>query len=147
MRAQRLTHFGSPLSVSRLPQPSMLTSERPFSLCSDDNQITDELIDRLAQQASSEVNRAVAETVRHLQDRRRPRTPGDLMSLMKFPKPLQLTLAKTEDIFERALDLVHRYVDNITFSSDSARNEMRTIGNCASRCRQSGHESSVVLRV
>lgn len=51
------------------------------------------------------------------------------MSLMKFPKPLQLTLAKTEDIFERALDLVHRYVDNITFSSDHARNEMRTIGN------------------
>ena len=95
----------------------------------DDNQITDELIDRLVQQASSEVNRAVAETVRHLQDRRRPRTPGDLMSLMKFPKPLQLTLAKTEDIFERALDLVHRYVDNITFSSDHARNEMRTIGN------------------
>ncbi len=51
------------------------------------------------------------------------------MSLMKFPKPLQLTLAKTEDIFERALDLVHRYVDNITFSSENARNEMRTIGN------------------
>jgi hypothetical protein len=48
---------------------------------------------------------------------------------MKFPKPLQLTLAKTEDIFERALDLVHRYVDNITFSSEVARNEMRTIGN------------------
>jgi hypothetical protein len=48
---------------------------------------------------------------------------------MKFPKPLQLTLAKTEDIFERALDLVHRYVDNITFSSESSRNEMRTIGN------------------
>ena len=95
----------------------------------DDNQITDELIDRLVQQAQTEVNRAVAETVRHLQDRRRPRTPGDLMSLMKFPKPLQLTLAKTEDIFERALDLVHRYVDNITFSSESARNEMRTIGN------------------
>jgi len=92
-----------------------------------DNQITDELIDRLVQQASTEVNRAVAETVRHLQDRRRPRTPGDLMSLMKFPKPLQLTLAKTEDIFERALDLVHRYVDNITFPSDAARNAMRTI--------------------
>ncbi|CAF1371927.1 unnamed protein product [Adineta steineri] len=92
-----------------------------------DNQITDELIDRLVQQASIEVNRAVAETVRHLQDRRRPRTPGDLMSLMKFPKPLQLTLAKTEDIFERALDLVHRYVDNITFSSEHSRNEMRTI--------------------
>jgi hypothetical protein len=48
---------------------------------------------------------------------------------MKFPKPLQLTLAKTEDIFERALELVHRYVDNITFSSESARNQMRTIGN------------------
>lgn len=95
---------------------------------SEDNQITDELIDRLVQQASAEVNRAVAETVRHLQDRRRPRTPGDLMSLMKFPKPLQLTLAKTEDIFERALDLVHRYVDNITFSSENARIEMRTIG-------------------
>jgi hypothetical protein len=94
----------------------------------DDNQITDELIDRLVQQASTEVNRAVAETVRHLQDRRRPRTPGDLMSLMKFPKPLQLTLAKTEDIFERALDLVHRYVDNITFSNEHSRNEMRTIG-------------------
>jgi hypothetical protein len=50
------------------------------------------------------------------------------MSLMKFPKPLQLTLAKTEDIFERALDLVHRYVDNITFSNEHSRNEMRTIG-------------------
>jgi hypothetical protein len=48
---------------------------------------------------------------------------------MKFPKPLQLTLAKTEDIFERALDLVHRYVDNITFSNEHSRNEMRTIGN------------------
>lgn len=95
----------------------------------DDNQITDELIDRLVQQASTEVNRAVAETIRHLQDRRRPRTPGDLMSLMKFPKPLQLTLAKTEDIFERALDLVHRYVDNITFTSETARNKMRAIGN------------------
>lgn len=99
------------------------------SVCLDDNQITDELIDRLVQQASIEVNRAVAETVRHLQDRRRPRTPGDLMSLMKFPKPLQLTLAKTEDIFERALDLVHRYVDNITFSSDASRNAMHTTGN------------------
>ncbi|CAF3402562.1 unnamed protein product [Rotaria socialis] len=92
-----------------------------------DNQITDELMDRLVQQASTEVNRAVSETIRHLQDRRRPRTPGDLMSLMKFPKPLQLTLAKTEDIFERALDLVHRYVDNITFPSEYATHQMRTI--------------------
>lgn len=108
------------------------------SFYSDDNQITDELIDRLVQQASSEVNRAVAETIRHLQDRRRPRTPGDLMSLMKFPKPLQLSLAKTEDIFERALDLVHRYVDNITFTSDLARNEMRTIGNSFST-KESAH--------
>ncbi|CAF0794048.1 unnamed protein product [Rotaria sordida] len=92
-----------------------------------DNQITDELIDRLVQQASVEVNRAVAETIRHLQDRRRPRTPGDLMSLMKFPKPLQLTLAKTEDIFERSLDLVHRYVDNITFASEYSKSEVRPL--------------------
>ena len=51
------------------------------------------------------------------------------MSLMKFPKPLQLTLAKTEDIFERALDLVHRYVDNITFPSEYSRNKRRPVGN------------------
>ncbi|CAF1177250.1 unnamed protein product [Didymodactylos carnosus] len=92
-----------------------------------DNQITDELIDRLVEQASVEVNHAVAETVRHLQDRRRPRTPGDLMALMKYPKPLQLSLAKTEDIFERALDLVHRYVDNITFPSEHARAQHHTL--------------------
>lgn len=41
---------------------------------------------------------------------------SDLLALLRFPKDTTLNLALSEEIYERALDIIFRYANNITFN-------------------------------
>ena len=67
--------------------------------------------------AREEINGQYTKTYKSLYDRRRPKTISDLLALVRFPKNKQLkSLVESEEIYERALDLIYRYADNITFN-------------------------------
>jgi hypothetical protein len=63
-----------------------------------------------------DVNRQYQATLNSLNDRRRPKTSSDLLALLRFPKDKTLNLVLSEEIYERALDIIFRYANNITFN-------------------------------
>lgn len=66
--------------------------------------------------ARSDITRQFQDTSSRLYDKRKPKSPSDLMALVKFPKDSTLHLAISEEIYERALDIVFRYANNLTYN-------------------------------
>jgi hypothetical protein len=66
--------------------------------------------------AKSDVKQQFQNTLNNLNDKRRPKSASDLLALLRFPKDKTLNLALSEEIYERALDIIFRYANNITFN-------------------------------
>lgn len=81
--------------------------------------ISPALIQNAIESARADVTKQFQRTLSTLSDRRRPKTPGDLLALLRFPKDKTLNLAVSEEIYERALDIIFRYASNITFNLSS----------------------------
>ena len=79
--------------------------------------ISNEFVSEAVQAAEADVNKQFANSLHSLYDKRRPRTMSDLISLVRFPKtPSLKNLIASEEIYERALDIIFRYANNITFN-------------------------------
>lgn len=79
--------------------------------------ISDKFIESVVKAAKEEINAQYTKTYKSLYDRRRPKTVSELLALVRFPKNKQLkSLVESEEIYERALDVIYRYADNITFN-------------------------------
>lgn len=81
--------------------------------------ISNDILTELVRRAKGDVNRQIEATLKHLYDRRRPKTSSDLLSLMRFPKPSTIDLVNGEEIYERALELVFKYASNMNHSTTS----------------------------
>ncbi len=82
--------------------------------------ISNDAVEQAIHQARNEVNRQFKNSLNSLFDKRRPKTQADLLSLLRFPKNHQLkNLIASEEILERALDIIFRYAANITFNLTS----------------------------
>lgn len=81
--------------------------------------ISNTVIENAIETARVDVTRQFQRTLSKLNDRRRPKTHGDLLALIRFPKDQTLNLAVSEEIYERALDIIFRYASNITFNLTS----------------------------
>ena len=78
--------------------------------------ISNTLIKDAIETAKNDVSRQFQNTLNNLNDKRRPKTHADLMALIRFPKDKTLNLVLSEEIYERALDIIFRYASNITFN-------------------------------
>jgi len=78
--------------------------------------ISNTIIEDAIQIAREDVNKQYQNTLNKLNDKRKPKSLGDLMALLRLPKDKTLSLAVSEEIYERALDIVFRYANNITFN-------------------------------
>jgi phosphoribosyl-dephospho-CoA transferase len=78
--------------------------------------ISNAVIKDAVDQAKEDVNKQFQSTLNTLHDKRRPKTSADLLALMRFPKDTTLNLVVSEEIYERALDIIFRYANNITFN-------------------------------
>ncbi|CAH1252881.1 PXDN [Branchiostoma lanceolatum] len=75
------------------------------------NFIGDPFVGPSIQQAINSVDRAINTTRNDLFSRTpRPRTPSELLQLMRFPSPEALSLARAAEVFERTLQLVRQEV-------------------------------------
>lgn len=63
------------------------------------------------EKARSEVDRAIEQTKQKLRNFR-PRTPADLLALFRFPSSDALEIARSAEIFEVAIDIIQKSVDN-----------------------------------
>ena len=63
------------------------------------------------EKARSEVNRAIERTKEKLESFK-PKSPADLLALFRFPSPDALEIARSAEIFEVALELIHKNVDS-----------------------------------
>jgi hypothetical protein len=66
--------------------------------------------------AKNDINRQYQSTLSSLSDRRKPKTHAELLALLRFPKDKTLNLVLSEEIYERALDIIFRYANNVTFN-------------------------------
>ena len=66
--------------------------------------------------ARTDINRQYQNTLNVLNERRRPKTHSELLALLRFPKDRTLSLVLSEEVYERALDIIFRYANNITFN-------------------------------
>ncbi|CAF0918628.1 unnamed protein product [Brachionus calyciflorus] len=78
--------------------------------------ISNTILTDAVEKARKEVNKQFQQSISRLNDRRRPKTHSELMALIRFPKESTLHLASSEEIYERALDIIFRYANNITFN-------------------------------
>ena len=78
--------------------------------------ISNSIINDAIEAAKNDVNNQFQTTLKNLQDKRRPKTSADLLALLRFPKDRTLNLVVSEEIYERALDIIFRYANNITFN-------------------------------
>ena len=79
--------------------------------------ISNEFIKSVVEAARGDVNAQYSNTLDRLFDKRRPKTVADLMKLVRFPKnKLLKSLIESEEIYERALDVIFRYAGDITFN-------------------------------
>lgn len=78
--------------------------------------ISNSVLDDAIEEAKNDVNKQFRSTLSSLQDKRRPKTTADLLALLRFPKDKTLNLVVSEEIYERALDIIFRYANNITFN-------------------------------
>jgi hypothetical protein len=66
--------------------------------------------------ARNDIKTQFQNTLNNLNNKRRPKSMSDLLALLRFPKDTTLNLALSEEIYERALDIIFRYANNITFN-------------------------------
>lgn len=85
----------------------------------DNEIILDSVLDDAVLKAKDEVNKGVELTLKHLQDRRRPRTSGDLLALLRYPRKDTLNQAVSEEVFERALELIFKYSERLKYKLTS----------------------------
>ena len=78
--------------------------------------ISDAFITQAVATARKEVNKQFQDSLNRLLKSRQPKTHSELMALIRFPKDSTLHLASSEEIYERALDIIFRHADNITFN-------------------------------
>ena len=78
--------------------------------------ISNTVINDAIQTAKEDINKQFQKTLNTLNDKRRPKTFSDLLALVRLPKDKTLDLVKSEEIYERALDIIFRYASNITFN-------------------------------
>jgi hypothetical protein len=78
--------------------------------------ISNLVIENAIDSATADVNREHDNTLKRLQNRHQPKTSSELMALLRFPKDETLRLVLSEEIYERALELIFRYANNITFN-------------------------------
>jgi hypothetical protein len=78
--------------------------------------ISNSVIEDAIQIAKGDVNRQYQNTLNRLNDKRRPKTHSELLAILRFPKDKTLQLVLSEEIYERALDIIFRYANNITFN-------------------------------
>ena len=62
-------------------------------------------------EAIRNIDAAINETTRDLQDRKKARTPHDLLTLFRFPSMEAMGIARAAEVFERTLELIHRYIE------------------------------------
>jgi hypothetical protein len=83
-----------------------------------DNIITNDILYDIINRAKSDVNKQISNTIRYFTDKRRkPKTASDLMALLRFPKDKAIKLAISEEVYERALQLIFKYAMNISYDS------------------------------
>ena len=63
------------------------------------------------EEAIRNIDAAINETTRDLHDRKKPRTPHDLLTLFRFPSMEAMSIARAAEVFERTLELIHRYIE------------------------------------
>lgn len=78
--------------------------------------ISNSIINEAIDAAKNDIKLQLQNTLNSLNDKRRPKTASDLLALLRFPKDKTLNLVLSEEIYERALDIVFRYANNITFN-------------------------------
>ena len=78
--------------------------------------ISNTIINDAIQAAKEDISKQFQRTLNSLNDKRRPKSFSDLLSLLRFPKDQTLDLVRSEEIYERALDIIFRYASNITFN-------------------------------
>jgi peroxidase len=78
--------------------------------------ISNTIIQDAIEAAKQDITKQFQKTLNNLNDKRRPKTMSDLMNILRFPKDKTLDLVISEEIYERALDIIFRYASNITFN-------------------------------
>lgn len=74
------------------------------------------MINDAINKAKGDVNKQIIETLKHLHDRRKPKTSGDLLALLRFPKERTIKLTLGEEVYERALELIFKYAHNVSYN-------------------------------
>ena len=101
---------------------SIKTNEEScLSVPSDENRIGIDVINRTIGIARENVNRAINASIKMLFSSSQPRKPSDLLALFRFPSPAAQQIAKSAEIFERTIQLVHEHVkemDRVNISNE-----------------------------
>ncbi len=66
--------------------------------------------------ARNDIIKQFQSTLNNLSNKRKPKSMSDLLALLRFPKDKTVNLVLAEEIYERALDIIFRYANNITFN-------------------------------
>ncbi len=83
-----------------------------------DEIIPNDIINDVINRAKGDVNKQISETIKYFNDKRRkPKTASDLMALLRFPKEKTIRVAMNEEVYERALELIFKYANNISYDS------------------------------
>lgn len=78
--------------------------------------ISNAVIGDAIETAKNDIDRQFQSTLNSLNDKRRPKTHSELIALLRFPKDKTLNLVVSEEIYERALDIIFRYANNLTYN-------------------------------
>lgn len=78
--------------------------------------ISQSVIKDAIEEARNDIKKQFQNTLNNLNNKRRPKSMADLLALLRFPKDKTLNLVLSEEIYERALDIIFRYANNITFN-------------------------------
>ncbi|XP_071494887.1 peroxidasin homolog [Diadema antillarum] len=71
----------------------------------------DSYVNTAIEEAIRNIDAAINETNRDLQDRKKPRTPHDLLTLFRFPSMEAMSIARAAEVFERTLELIHLHIE------------------------------------
>lgn len=89
--------------------------------------ISQSVIKDAIEEARNDIKKQFQNTLNNLNNKRRPKSMADLLALLRFPKDKTLNLVLSEEIYERALDIIFRYANNITFNLTNKGNKISPI--------------------
>ena len=77
----------------------------------DSNGPGDKFANKSLEEAIKSVDEAIKRSIEKMFRSSQPKTPSDLLTLFRFPSPQAREIARSAEIFERTIQLIHDHVE------------------------------------